>query len=151
LQHPAFYTIFLAMVKTEKIKVKTEGDCDIVDITEQISNTISDSGISNGTVTVFNVGSTAGITTTEYEPGLVNYDIAAAFEKIAPRTGQYEHEKTWHDDNGHSHIRAALLGPSLSVPIVDGRLVLGTWQQIVLVDFDTKPRTRTVVCQIVGE
>jgi secondary thiamine-phosphate synthase enzyme len=139
------------MVKTEKIKVKTGGNCDIVDITEQVSNTIADSGVSNGTVTVFNVGSTAGITTTEYEPGLVNYDIAAAFEKIAPRADRYEHEKTWHDDNGHSHVRAALLGPSLSVPIVDGRLTLGTWQQIVLVDFDTRPRTRTVVCQIVGE
>lgn len=139
------------MVKTEKIKVKTGGNCDIVDITEQVSNTITDSGVSNGTVTVFNVGSTAGITTTEYEPGLVNYDIAAAFEKIAPRAGRYEHEETWHDDNGHSHVRAALLGPSLSVPVVDGRLTLGTWQQIVLVDFDTRPRTRTVVCQIVGE
>ena len=139
------------MVKTEKIKVKTGGNCDIVDITEQVSNTIADSGVSNGTVTVFNVGSTAGITTTEYEPGLVNYDIAAAFEKIAPRVGRYEHEETWHDDNGHSHVRAALLGPSLSVPVVDGQLALGTWQQIVLVDFDTRPRTRTVVCQIVGE
>ena len=139
------------MVKTEKIKVKTGGNCDIVDITEQVSNTIADSGVSNGTVTVFNVGSTAGITTTEYEPGLVNHDIAAAFEKIAPRAGRYEHKETWHDDNGHSHVRAALLGPSLSVPVVDGRLALGTWQQIVLVDFDTRPRTRTVVCQIVGE
>jgi len=139
------------MVKTEKIKVKTGGNCDIVDITEQVSNTIADPGASNGTVTVFNVGSTAGISTTEDEPGLVNYDIAAAFEKIVPRAGRYEHEETWHDDNGHSHVRAALLGPSLSVPIVDGRLALGTWQQIVLVDFDTRPRTRTVVCQIVGE
>jgi secondary thiamine-phosphate synthase enzyme len=139
------------MVKTEKIKVKTGGNCDIVDITEQVSNTIADSGVSNGTVTVFNVGSTAGITTTEYEPGLVHHDIAAAFEKIAPRAGRYKHKETWHDDNGHSHVRAALLGPSLSVPVVDGRLALGTWQQIVLVDFDTRPRTRTVVCQIVGE
>ncbi len=139
------------MVKTEKIEVKTKGNCNIVDITERVSNTIADSGISNGTITVFNVGSTAGITTTEYEPGLINHDIGAAFEKVAPRASRYEHEETWHDDNGHSHVRAALLGPSLSVPVVDGRLVLGTWQQIVLVDFDTRPRTRTVVCQIVGE
>jgi secondary thiamine-phosphate synthase enzyme len=116
------------MVKTEKIEIKTEGNCDIVDITEQVSNAIVDSGISNGTVTVVNVGSTAGITTTEYEPGLVNHDIAAAFEKIAPQTGRYEHEETWHDDNGHFHVRAALLGPSLSVPVIDGRLTLGTWQ-----------------------
>ena len=139
------------MVKTEKIKVKTAGDCDVVNITEQVSKAIGQSDITDGIVTLFNVGSTAGITTTEYEPGLVNYDIAATFEKIAPRNARYEHEETWHDDNGHAHVRAALLGPSLSVPLVDGRLTLGTWQQIILVDFDTRPRTRTVICQIVGE
>lgn len=139
------------MVKTEKIKVKTEGNCDVVDITEQVSEAIAQSAIVSGTVTLFNIGSTAGITTTEYEPGLVNYDISAAFEKIAPANGRYEHEKTWHDDNGHAHVRASLLGPSLSVPIVDGQLTLGTWQQIILVDFDTRPRTRTVICQIIGE
>lgn len=137
------------MVKTKEIKVKTKGNCDIVNITEQVSKAIGQSDITAGTVTVFNVGSTAGITTTEYEPGLVNYDIAAAFEKIAPQNGRYEHEETWHDDNGHSHVRAALLGPSLSVPVVDGQLSLGTWQQIILVDFDTRARTRTVICQIV--
>jgi len=139
------------MVKTEKIKVKTAGNCDIVNITKQVSEFVTKSDMKEGTVTVFNVGSTAGITTTEYEPGLVNYDIAAAFEKIAPQNNRYEHEETWHDDNGHSHVRAALLGPSLSVPVVDGRLALGTWQQIILVDFDTRARTRTVICQIVGE
>ena len=139
------------MVKTETIKVETKGNCDIVDITEQVSKAAAQSGINNGTITLFNVGSTAGITTTEYEPGLVNYDIAAAFEKIAPTNGRYEHEETWHDDNGHSHVRASLLGPSLSVPVVDGRLTLGTWQQIILVDFDTRSRTRTVICQIIGE
>jgi secondary thiamine-phosphate synthase enzyme len=139
------------MVKTETIKVKTKGNCDVVNITEQVSKTAAQSGIQDGTVTLFNVGSTAGITTTEYEPGLVNYDIAAAFEKIAPRNARYEHEETWHDDNGHSHVRASLLGPSLSVPVVDGRLMLGTWQQIILVDFDTRSRTRTVICQIIGE
>jgi len=138
------------MVKTEQIKVETKGNCDVVDITEQVSEVVAKSDMSEGIVTVFNVGSTAGITTTEYEPGLVNYDIKAAFEKIAPERGRYEHEETWHDDNGHSHVRASLLGPSLSVPIVDGRLTLGTWQQIILVDFDTRPRTRTVICQIVG-
>jgi len=139
------------MVKTERIKVKTTGNCDVVNITEQVSKAIAQSEINNGTVTVFNVGSTAGITTTEYEPGLVNYDIAAAFERIAPQTGRYDHEKTWHDDNGHSHVRAALLGPSLSVPVVEGQMMLGTWQQIILVDFDTRARTRTVICQIIGE
>ena len=137
------------MVKTEKIKVKTAGNCDIVNITEQVNMAVAESGVSDGTVTLFNVGSTAGITTTEYEPGLVNYDIAAAFEKIAPRNTRYEHEETWHDDNGHSHVRASVLGPSLSVPVVDGRLTIGTWQQIILVDFDTRARTRTVIIQIV--
>ena len=139
------------MVKTERIKVKTRGSCHIVDITEQVSKAVAQSGIREGTVTLFNVGSTAGITTTEYEPGLVNYDIAAAFEKIAARNAVYEHEKTWHDDNGHAHVQASVLGPSLSVPVVDGQLTLGTWQQIILVHFDTRPRTRTIICQIVGE
>ena len=139
------------MVKTEKIKVKTKGNCDIVDITEQVGEAVAESAVRDGTVTLFNVGSTAGITTTEYEPGLVNYDIAAAFEKIAPENARYEHEETWHDDNGHSHVRASLLGPSLSVPVVSGRLILGTWQQIILVDFDTRARTRSVICQIIGE
>jgi secondary thiamine-phosphate synthase enzyme len=109
------------------------------------------SDVTEGTATVFNVGSTAGITTTEYEPGLANYDIKAAFEKIAPENARYEHEQTWHDDNGHAHVRASLLGPSLAVPIVDGRLTLGTWQQIILVDFDTRPRTRSIICQIIGD
>lgn len=139
------------MIKTEKIKVKTKGNCDIVNITEQTAQAVAQSKTLTGTLTLFNVGSTAGITTTEYEPGLIKYDIAALFERLAPVNGPYEHEKTWHDDNGHSHVRASLLGPSLSIPIVDGRLTLGTWQQIILVDFDTRPRTRTVICQIVGE
>ena len=139
------------MVKTKKITVETKGNCDIVDITGDATKAIVQSGILSGVATFFNIGSTAGITTTEYEPGLVNHDIAAAFEKIAPEASRYEHEETWHDDNGHSHVRAAILGPSLSVPIVDGRLVLGTWQQIILVDFDTRPRTRTVICQVIGE
>jgi secondary thiamine-phosphate synthase enzyme len=139
------------MVKTENLSVKTKGNCDVVNITGQVGEFVSRSGLREGTVTVFNVGSTAGITTTEYEPGLVNYDLEACFEKIAPERGLYEHEKTWHDDNGHAHVRASLLGPSMSVPVIDGRMTLGTWQQIILVDFDTRPRKRTVVCQIVGE
>lgn len=139
------------MVKTKKLQIKTKGNCDIINITEQVSEAIGNAGIKDGTVTVFNVGSTAGITTTEYEPGLVNYDIEAAFEKIGPRGIRYEHEETWHDDNGHSHVRATLLGPSLTVPIVDGQMTLGTWQQIILIDFDTRARTRTVICQIIGD
>jgi len=139
------------MIKTGTIKVRTKGNCDIIDITEQVADVVAQSGIVSGAVIVFNIGSTAGVTTTEYEPGLVNYDIAAAFEKIAPQNGRYEHEQTWHDDNGHSHVRASLLGPSLTVPVVQAKMTLGTWQQVVLVDFDTRPRTRNVLCQVIGE
>jgi secondary thiamine-phosphate synthase enzyme len=139
------------MVITKEIHVKTAGDCDIVNITEKVSTAIAESGIGDGIVTVFNIGSTAGITTTEYEPGLARYDIKAMFEGIAPENARYEHEETWHDDNGHSHVRASLLGPSLSIPLVGGKLSLGTWQQIILVDFDTRARQRTVICQILGE
>jgi len=145
-KNKAGYHIMVQMVKTEKIKVQTKGNCNIVNLTKQVNEAVRKSGIKEGNVVVFNVGSTAGI----YEPGLVNYDIATAFEKIAPQNGRYEHEETWHDDNGHSHVRALLLGPSLSVPIVDGELTLGTWQQIVLIDFDTRPRIRTIICQIIG-
>jgi secondary thiamine-phosphate synthase enzyme len=139
------------MVITKTMQVRTNGNCDIIDITLQAAGLVAESGILAGTVTLFNVGSTASIATTEYEPGLVNHDIKAAFEKIAPQNGQYKHEETWNDDNGHAHVRATLLGPSLVVPVVDGKLTLGTWQQIILVDFDTRPRTRQVVCQIMGE
>lgn len=139
------------MVKTEEITVKTKGNCHIVDITPEVQAVLSKSDIANGNVTLFNIGSTASITTIEYEPGLVNYDIDQALEKVAPQNGHYEHEKTWHDDNGHAHVRASLLGPSLVVPFVDGQLTLGTWQQIVLIDFDTRGRSRRIVCQLIGE
>jgi secondary thiamine-phosphate synthase enzyme len=151
LRETAQSFILSAMVKTEKLKIKTRGNCDIIDITDEARKAVVRSKIANGIVTLFNVGSTAGITTTEYEPGLVNHDIKAAFERIAPQNQRYEHEETWHDDNGHSHVQASVLGPSLAVPVVDGQLTLGTWQQIILVDFDTRPRTRTVICQIIGE
>ena len=144
-------TLGITMVKTKKINVSTQGNCQIIDITAQALSAIAESGIRNGIITLFNVGSTAGITTIEYEPGLVNYDIAAAFERIAPQNARYEHEETWHDDNGHSHVRASLLGPSLTVPVDEGQMTLGTWQQIVLVEFDTRPRNRTIVCKIIGE
>jgi len=141
----------MQMVKTQELTVKTKGNSEVVNITEQISGAVARSGIRDGAVIIFNIGSTAGITTTEYEPGLANYDLKAAFEKIAPENARYEHEETWHDDNGHAHVRASLLGPSLSVPIVAGRLMLGTWQQIILIDFDTRPRNRTIICQIIGD
>ena len=139
------------MVITKHIRVHTKGNCDILDITPNTAELVAESGIRAGTVTLFVVGSTAAITTTEYEPGLVKHDIKVAFEKIAPRNSRYEHEETWHDDNGHSHVQASLLGPSLAVPIVEGNLTLGTWQQIILVDFDTSSRNREIVCQMVGE
>ena len=139
------------MVKTEQIQVRTRGNCQVVDITADVVKAVERCGLTAGVVTLFHVGSTAGLTTTEYEPGLANHDLKAAFERIAPEAGSYEHENTWQDDNGHSHVRASLLGPSLAVPFTDGRLTLGTWQQIVLIDFDTRARTRTVVCQIMGE
>ena len=139
------------MVKTHEIRIKTKGNCDVVNMTEMVIEAVAGSGIRDGIVTLFNVGSTAGITTTEYEPGLVNYDIEACFEKIAPENARYEHEETWHDDNGHSHVRASLLGPSLTVPVSEGRLTLGTWQQIVLIDFDTHSRQRELVVQLMGE
>ena len=139
------------MVKTHKIEIETNGNCHIVDITEKVNARIASSGLQNGTVTIFNIGSTAAVTTIEFEPGLVNHDIAAAYERIAPANARYEHEETWHDDNGHAHVRASMLGPSITVPIVDAQMTLGTWQQVVLIDFDTRPRTRKIVCQIIGE
>ena len=138
-------------VRTEEIQVATRGNNHVIDITDEVARAVGRCGLRDGVVTVFHVGSTGGLTTTEFEPGLAEHDIEAAFEKIAPADGRYVHEQTWHDDNGHSHVRASLLGPSLSVPFVAGRLTLGTWQQIILIDFDTRARTRTVICQIVGE
>ncbi len=137
------------MIQTTKILIETQGDCQIVDITSHVEHALADQHITgDATVVLFHVGSTGGLTTIEYEPGLVNHDIKAMFEKIAPASGHYEHEKTWDDDNGHAHCRASLLGPSLTIPVVGGELALGTWQKIALIDFDTRPRKRTIVCQI---
>ncbi len=138
------------MVVTRRISLSTRGDGHTVDITGEVESAVREAGVGSGVVTLFAVGSTAGLTTIEFEPGAVS-DLGRVFEKIAPRDAEYQHELRWHDDNGHSHVRAALLGPSLSVPFVSGRLVLGTWQQIVLIDFDTRPRRREVVAQIIGE
>jgi secondary thiamine-phosphate synthase enzyme len=126
LQQAGLCVIIMGMVKTKEIQVTTEGGCSIVDITGQVAEAVANSEIRDGAAIVFNIGSTAAITTIEYEPGLVNYDMAEALEKIAPQEGFYEHEKTWNDDNGHAHVRASLLGPSLNVPIVKGQLTLGS-------------------------
>lgn len=141
------------MMKAEHhtIQHDTQGDTDIVDLTDELRALVRASGIRTGQATAMVVGSTAALSTLEYEPGLVRHDIRAALEKIAPERGRYRHEETWHDDNGHSHVRACLLGPSLALPILGGDLPLGTWQQVVLLDFDTRPRSRTVVVTLVGE
>lgn len=137
-------------VKTDRIKLKSRGYTDVIDVSAQLSEVVARSGVRNGVATAFVIGSTAGLTTIEYEPGLVQ-DINVALEKIAPKSGDYKHHDTWGDDNGHSHIRASLLGPSLAIPFVEKKLTLGTWQQVVLIDFDTRPREREIVVQIIGE
>lgn len=136
-------------VRTQFLNVSTRGNDEIVDLTPRIAEIVEGSGLVEGQVLVFVPGSTAGITTIEYEPGLVR-DFPAMFERLAPRGARYHHEEAWHDGNGHSHVRASLLGPSLVLPVVEGRPVLGTWQQVVLVDFDNRPRDRRLVVQMQG-
>lgn len=138
-------------VETHEFEIETQGDSQVLNLTDQVVQFMNVGRISEGLVTVFVVGSTAGITTTEFEPGLVDHDLKAAFEHVAPEDARYRHEETWHDDNGHSHVRASMLGPSLTVPLVNRKLQLGTWQQIVLIDFDTRPRTRRIVVQVIGQ
>ena len=138
------------IARTCTLALSTRGNDHIVDMTGEIRRVVAESRVATGQLVAMVVGSTASLTTLEYEPGLVRHDLAAALEKVAPRDGTYEHEKTWNDDNGHSHVRAALIGPSLALPIVNGGVPLGTWQQVVLVDFDTGPRRREVVVSVVG-
>jgi secondary thiamine-phosphate synthase enzyme len=139
------------MTHTGRVQVATQGHTQVLDITESVAQVVAEGPVRDGIVVCFVIGSTAGLTTTEAEPGLLTHDLAAFFERVAPRDQYYQHEATWHDDNGHAHVRASALGPSLTIPLVDGRLTLGTWQQIVLLDFDTRPRQRDVVVQVVGE
>ena len=136
-------------VISKTIQLRSKGQDDVIDITKQVSNVVKDSKIENGTVTIFVVGSTAAITTIEYEPGLIN-DFPEMLSRIIPKNIEYEHDNTWHDGNGHSHVRASLVGPSLTVPIIDSKLTLGTWQQIVLLEMDTRPRNRTLILQIMS-
>jgi secondary thiamine-phosphate synthase enzyme len=135
---------------TTTLELSTHGDSDIVDITHQVQEELSGSPFSDGLVTVFVPGSTGGVITLEFEPGLVK-DIKEAFERWAPKGASYRHDQIQKDDNGHSHVRASLIGPSLSVPFKDRRLALGTWQQIAFVDFDSRPRRRVLILQIMGE
>jgi secondary thiamine-phosphate synthase enzyme len=134
----------------KEIDIKTDGEVDIVDITGDIQKIVGNSEIKNGLVCVFVPGSTGTLTTIEYEPGLMK-DLPKALERIAPKKEYYNHHETWHDNNGHSHVRASLMGPSITIPIKNGKLLHGTWQQIVFVELDTRPRNRNLVVEIVGE
>ncbi len=136
-------------VENYTLEVDTRANHHVVDITGLVAAKVAESGVQNGTVCVFNVGSTAGITTVEYEPGL-EADLQTAFEKLAPSDAFYEHNERWHDGNGFSHVRATLLKPSLTIPVMAGRLRLGIWQQVVLINFDNRPRSRTVAVQLMG-
>ncbi len=138
------------MVVTKSISLQTKGECDIIDITPQVAQQLAETDINNGTATLFVAGSTAGVSTIEFEPGLIA-DLKSMWERIVPKNITYDHDRRWGDGNGYSHVRASLLGASLVVPFNDKKLTLGTWQQIVLVDFDNRPRSRQVILQIMGE
>ena len=133
----------------EVINFNTKGENDIIDITSKVQSVVGKSGISNGIVNVFVVGSTAAVSTMEYEPGLV-YDLSAALSRIAPSDIEYKHHERWGDDNGRSHVKATIMGPSLTVPLENGNLILGTWQQIIFLELDTRPRSRRVVVTVIG-
>lgn len=135
---------------TYTIEFSTKGNTHLVDITEKVQNKVHQSGYTEGQVTLFAIGSTAGLSTVEYEPGLVDHDVSAMYQKIAPYGVPYEHNKTWGDNNGAAHLRSTLTGSSLVVPFSGKKLTLGTWQQIVFIDFDTRARTRKVVVQVLG-
>ncbi len=137
-------------VNNHTLSLKTRGDADIHDITEMVADAIHSSNVKDGTVTVFCPSSTSGVTTIEYESGALS-DLRRLFDEIVPLNRDYAHNARWGDGNGHAHVRAALLGPSLSIPIVKGHLTLGTWQQIIYVDFDNRPRSRELVVQVVGD
>ncbi|RJP31284.1 MAG: YjbQ family protein [Actinobacteria bacterium] len=135
---------------TTMLELSTQGDADIIDITHRVQEELFNSPLSDGLVTVFVPGSTGGVITLEFEPGLVS-DLKEAFERWAPRDLVYEHDRAWRDGNGHAHVRSSLIGPSLSIPFKERKLSLGTWQQIAFVDFDSRPRQRVLILQIMGE
>jgi secondary thiamine-phosphate synthase enzyme len=137
-------------VITKTTRIKTRGENDMIDITGETSKAVEESKMKDGIVTVFVSGSTAAITTIEYEPGLTQ-DFPRMLSRIAPKDIEYEHDNTWRDGNGHSHVRASLIGPSLTIPFKDGDLILGTWQQIILLETDTRQRERKIILQIIGQ
>ena len=150
------YIIFLELshkdmsVKTTSIQIRSKAENDMIDLTKKISDFVVNSKIKNGIVTIFVSGSTGSVTTIEFEPGLIQ-DFPKMLGRIAPRDIDYGHERMWHDGNGHSHVKASLVGPSLTIPFSEGQLHLGTWQQIVFLELDTRSRTRNLVLQIIGE
>ena len=137
-------------VKTKQLSIRTRGEGDILDITREVAKSVAETKFNNGIVTVFVPGSTGALSTIEYEPGLLK-DLPNMLERIAPKNLMYEHEKRWHDGNGHSHVRASLIGPSLTVPFTNRKLTLGTWQQIIFIELDVRSRVRNLVLQIIGE
>jgi len=138
------------MIVSERIQFQSHGNGQIIDITDQVSHILRDSGLKSGIITLFTPSSTSSLTTTEYESGTI-HDIQQLFDRIAPPDLEYRHNLRWGDGNGHAHARHALLGPSLTIPFVAGQMTLGTWQQIIFVDFDNRPRSRTLVLQMLGE
>jgi secondary thiamine-phosphate synthase enzyme len=138
------------MVVTRRISLQTKGNCDIIDITPQVKQQVAETGINNGVATLFVAGSTAGISTIEFEPGLLS-DVQSMWERTVPKNIPYDHDRRWGDGNGYSHVRASLLGASLVIPFSNKELTLGTWQQIVLVDFDNRPRSRQLILQVMGD
>ncbi len=137
-------------VLTSYVQLVTSGHSEIVDITNRIEGNLRDCGLKEGVANIFSIGSTTGLTTVEFEPGLVK-DLKLFFEKLAPEKGNYHHEEAWHDGNGYAHIRSAFLKTSLSIPFSEGKLMIGTWQQVVFVDFDNRSRRRQIVTQFIGE
>ena len=137
-------------VESQELRFRTHREGEILDITDKTQRVIESSRLRSGVAVLFVLGSTGAITTIEYEPGLLA-DLPVALERLAPKDASYEHEKRWHDGNGHSHIRASMIGPDLSVPFRDKKLTLGTWQQIVFLELDIRPRDRTVIVQLVGK
>lgn len=138
------------MVKTHHIQLSTRGNGDIIDITKDVVHAVQDSGLANGVIFLFSPSSTSALTTIEFESGCIR-DLQRLFDEIIPQNREYAHNARWGDGNGHSHVRAALLGPSLSIPFIDRRLTLGTWQQIIFVDFDNRSRHRKLIAQVIGE
>jgi secondary thiamine-phosphate synthase enzyme len=138
------------MVVTEEFNLSCNGFCDIRNITESVTEAVRNSSLKNGVAIVFTPSATSAITTVEYESGMLA-DFETFFERVAAQAWEYKHNERWHDGNGFSHVRAALLGPSLSIPVVDGQLTLGTWQEIAFLDFDNRQRNRRIIVQIVGE